>query len=42
MNSFSLFEYVSLAALKTLLQQVLPCVNLTLDSEDLSRWYKQK
>ena len=42
MNSFSLLEYASLAALKTLLQRLLAGVNLTLDSEDLPRWYKQK
>ena len=27
---------------KTLLQQVLACLNFTLESEDLSFWYKQK
>ena len=27
---------------KTLLQQLLDCLNFTLESEDLSFWYKQK
>ena len=27
---------------KTLLQQLLACVNFTLESEDLSFWYQQK
>ena len=27
---------------KTLLQQLLACLNFTLESEDLSFWYKQK
>ena len=42
MNSFILLAYVSLPASKTLLQQLLVCMNFTLDSEDLSFWYKQK
>ena len=27
---------------KTLLEQLLACLNFTLESEDLSFWYKQK
>ena len=41
-ESFALLPYVSLAALRTLLQQLLACLNFTLDSEDLFCWYKQK
>ena len=40
MDSFVLLAYASLAASRTLLQQLLACLNLTLDSEDLSWWYK--
>ena len=36
MNSFVLLAYASLAASRTLLQQLLACLNFTLDSEDLS------
>ena len=32
----------SMAASINLFQQLLPCLNFTLDSEDLSFWYKQK
>ena len=42
MNSFVLLAYPSLAASRTLFQQLLACLNFTLDSEDLSFWYKQK
>ena len=42
MYSFLLLAYVSLAASRTLLQQLLPCSNFTLDSEDLFCSYKQK
>ena len=42
MNSFALVAYASLAALKTLLQRLLACLNFTLDSEDLFCWYKRK
>ena len=35
MDSFVLLAYVSLAALRTLLQQLLACLNFPLDSEDL-------
>ena len=41
-DSFVLIAYPSLAALRTLLQQLLVCLNFTLDSEDLFCWYKQK
>ena len=42
MDSFVLVAYASLAASRTLLQQLLACLNFTLDSEDLLYWYKQK
>ena len=42
MHSFVLLAYASLAALRTLLQQLLACLNFTLDSEDLFCWYKRK
>ena len=42
MDSFVLLAYVSLAASRTLLQQLLACLNFTLESEDLSLWYKWK
>ena len=42
MDSFVLLAYASLAASRTLLQRLLACLNFTLDSEDLSFWYKQK
>ena len=42
MDSFVLLAYASLAASRTLLQQLLACLNFTLDSEDLFYWYKQK
>ena len=42
MDSFVLLAYASLAASRTLLQQLLACLNFILDSEDLSFWYKQK
>ena len=42
MNSFVLLAYESLAASRTLLQQLLACLNFTLDSENLSFWCKQK
>ena len=32
----------SLAASRTLLQQLLPCLNFTVDPEDLPFWNKQK
>ena len=41
-DSFVLLAYVSLAASRTLLQQLLACLNFTLESEDLSFWYKRK
>ena len=37
-----LLAYGSLAASRTLLQQLLACLNFTLESEDLSFWYKRK
>ena len=42
MDSFVLLAYASLAALRTVLQQLLACLNFTLQAEDLSFWYKQK
>ena len=38
MDSFVLIKYASLAASRTLLQQLLACLNFTLDSEDLPFW----
>ena len=40
MDSFVLLAYGSLAASGIFLQQLLACLNVTLDSEDLSFWYK--
>ena len=34
MNSFVLLAYASLAALRTFLQQLIACLNFTLDSKD--------
>ena len=42
MGPFVLLAYASLAASRTLLQQLLACLNFTLESEDLSFWYKRK
>ena len=42
MDSFVLLAYARLAASRTLLQRLLACLNFTLDSEDLSFWYKRK
>ena len=42
MYSFVLLAYASLAASRTLLQQLLACLSFTLDLEDLFCWYKQK
>ena len=42
MDSFVLLAYASLAASRTLLQQLLACLNFPLDSEDLFCWYKRK
>ena len=39
-KSSILIEYASLAASRILLQQLLACLNFTLDSEDLFCWYK--
>ena len=41
MYSFVLLAYESLAASRTLSQQLLACLNFSLDSEDLSFWYKK-
>ena len=38
MDSFVLLAYASLAALRTLLQQLLSCLNFTSDSEFLFCW----
>ena len=40
MDSFVLLAYASLAGSRTLLQRLLACLNFTLESEDLSFWYK--
>ena len=42
MDSFVLLAYASLAASRTLLQQLLACLNFTLESEDFYLWYKRK
>ena len=42
MDSFVLLAYESLAASRTLLQRLLACLNFTLESEDLSFWFKRK
>ena len=42
MDSFVLLAYASLPASRTLLQQLLACLNFTLESEDFSLWYKRK
>ena len=41
-DSFVLLACASLAALRTLLQWLLTCMNFTFDSEDLFCWYKRK
>ena len=41
-DTFDLLADAHLAASKTLLQQLLACLNFTLDSEDLSFSYKRK
>ena len=42
MDSFVLLAYASFAASRTLLQRLLASLNFTLESEDLSFWYKRK
>ena len=42
MDYFVLVGYASLAASRTILQQLLPCLNFTLESEDLSFCFKPK
>ena len=42
MDSFVLLAHASLAASRTLLQQLLVCLNFALESEDFSLCYKQK
>ena len=42
MDSFVLLAYARLAASGTLLQQWLACLNFSLESKDLSFWYKWK
>ena len=41
MESFVLLAYASLAASRSLLQQLLPCLNFILDSEDLLFWCRR-
>ena len=41
-GSIVLVAYASLVASRILLQQLLACLNFTLDSEDLFCWYKRK
>ena len=42
LESFALLAYASLADSRSILQQLLACLNFTLDSEDLFCWSKQK
>ena len=42
MGSFVLLAHERLAAARTVLQRLLACLNFTLESEDLSFWYKRK
>ena len=42
MDSFVSLAYASLAASRTLLQWLLACLNITLESEDFPLWYKWK
>ena len=42
MDFFVLLVYANFAASRTLLVRLLACLNFTLDSEDLSFWYKWK
>ena len=42
MDSFVLLAYATLAASRTLLQQLLACLNFTLKSDYFSLWFKQK
>ena len=42
MDPFVLLAYVSLAASRTLLQQLLACLKFTLDLEDLFCCHKRK
>ena len=42
MESFVLLAHATLAASRTPLQQLLTCVNFTLESDDLSFWCKRK
>ena len=37
-----LLAYANLTASRTLLRQLLVCLNFALESEDLFFWYKQK
>ena len=41
MDSFVLLAYASLAASRTLSQKLLACLIFSLDSENLSFWYKK-
>ena len=42
MDCFVLLAYASLSGSRILLQQLLACLNFSLDSEDLFCWYKRK
>ena len=42
MDSFALLAYVNLVASRTLLQWLLACINIILDSEELLCWHKWK
>ena len=42
MDYFVLVGHASLAASRTILQQLLPCLNFTLESKDLSFCFKQR
>ena len=41
-DSFVLLAYASLANSRTLLQRLLVCLNVALESKDLSFWYERK
>ena len=42
MDSFVLFAYANLSASRNLSQRLLACLNFTLESEDVSFWFKRK
>ena len=42
MDSFVLLAYASSSASRNLSQRLLACLNFTLESEDVSFWFKRK